>query len=225
MEDLLKLKQKSFNIMNNTVLIKEQTLFKANGEEGLHLWESSIALARWCLQNKLIFESKSVVELGSGCGLLGIAIAKYVECKEIVLTDYNDAVLENLKENISLNIKENKPITIMKLDWTSECNDNKTYDIVIGSELIYKGGPIKELVKTIKRLLSKEGICILSMPKKRMMTELFTSYIEEENLQIEGALLDSKEIVDEKISNNQKENKLFEPLNKEEIMIYNIKHK
>lgn len=100
-EQLMVLKEKEFNIVKNyTIKIKEQTLFKANGEEGLHLWESSVVLARWCFYNNKIFDNKKIIELGSGCGLLGLSIAKHSNAKEIVLTDHMDIVMHNLNENL-----------------------------------------------------------------------------------------------------------------------------
>ena len=62
MENLLKLKQKEIIITKDfSVKLKEQTLFKANGGEGLHLWEASVILSRNSIKNKEIFKNKNII--------------------------------------------------------------------------------------------------------------------------------------------------------------------
>ena len=79
-EELTKLKLKEIIIKPKelSVKIKEQTLFKADGGEGLHLWEASVVLSRYSLKHNSIFENKNIIELGCGCGLLGISILKEI---------------------------------------------------------------------------------------------------------------------------------------------------
>ncbi|EGT56738.1 hypothetical protein CAEBREN_09221 [Caenorhabditis brenneri] len=67
------------------------------GTTGLAVWQASADLANLfrLIPSK---EYKRVVELGSGCGVSGISVAKLSDC-QVVLTDYDDNVLELLKEN------------------------------------------------------------------------------------------------------------------------------
>ena len=83
--------------------LKEQTLFLANGDEGLHLWESAIVFARFIIKNSCLFEGKNVIELGCGCGLLGLTCLMYTKCNNLVFSDYQDTVLKNLITNIEMN--------------------------------------------------------------------------------------------------------------------------
>lgn len=258
MEKLITLKEKTFNIIDSgTVKVKEQTLFKANGEEGLHLWEAAVVLSRWSVINNSIFYNKRVLELGSGCGLLGIALLKYTDSKEVVFSDYIDSVIKNLNFNIKDNEDKHKHkntifevseikqkdsypnncvscyknrYNVIKLNWIDyqkydSLKEEEKYDIIIGTELVYQGGPLKELSCIISNLLKKEGgICYISMPKQRSMTGVFLDLLKENKLIIEEEQLNDDLLYKNKIINNKDEEKLFEDLKKMNIMLYKIKH-
>eukprot|EP01012_Entosiphon_sulcatum_P010591 TRINITY_DN16229_c0_g1_i1.p1 TRINITY_DN16229_c0_g1~~TRINITY_DN16229_c0_g1_i1.p1 ORF type:complete len:356 (-),score=62.49 TRINITY_DN16229_c0_g1_i1:390-1457(-) len=81
------------------IYIRELTL--AAGALGCAVWDGGVVLARWVFTNRALFAGKSVLELGSGCGLPGILAARY--CDTIVLSDYIDKVLDNLQYNVELN--------------------------------------------------------------------------------------------------------------------------
>ena len=112
-EELTKLKIKDIIIKPKSlsIKIKEQTLFKADGGEGLHLWEASVVLSRYSLKHNSLFQNKKIIELGCGCGLLGISILKEIPVQRYTFSDYNSSVLNNLKDNLKLNgfsLKHNK---------------------------------------------------------------------------------------------------------------------
>ena len=133
MEELLKLKEKNININKDlSVKLTEQTLFKADGGEGLHLWEASVVLTRYCLQNKEIFKNKNIIELGTGCGLLGISILQQIpSIGHYTFSDYQESVINNLKTNLIRNkLKENKKYDILKLDWRDYEKIDLKYDII-----------------------------------------------------------------------------------------------
>ena len=227
MEELLKLKE--INIFINkdlSVKLNQQTLFTADGGEGLHLWEASVVLTRYCLQNKDIFKNKSVIELGTGCGLLGISILKQIPLiSHYTCSDYQDSVLNNLNNNLAKNnLKDNKKYDILKLDWRDYEKIDLKYDIILGSELIYQGGFIKELAKLINKLLKDDGICYISMPEKRSMTNTFLGYIKECGLQYQSEFYDiNNEELFIGILKDKKENKkLFEDLKDMKLMLYKI---
>ena len=227
MEELLKLKQKEIYINKNlSVKLKEQTLFTADGGEGLHLWEASVVLTRYCLQNKNIFKNKNIIELGTGCGLLGISILKQIsDISHYSFSDYQDSVLDNLKSNIKLNkIKSDGKYDIIKLDWRDYDKINLKYDIILGSELIYMGACIQELAKSINKILKDDGICMISMPEKRSMTNTFLDYIKKCGLKYKKEYYDinNEELFADVLSNKKENSKLFENLKEMKLMLYTI---
>ena len=226
MEQLLKLKQKEIIITKDfSVKLKEQTLFKANGGEGLHLWEASVILSRYSVKNKEIFKNKNIIELGTGCGLLGISILNKTDCNHFTFSDYQDSVIDNLKDNINLNVikKYKDKYNILKLDWRDYDKVNDKYDIVIGSELIYQGGFIEELVKLINKILKDDGLCFISMPEERSMTKKFLSYIEENGLKWESEYYKDDDLFIPVLKDEKESKKLFENLKEMKLMLYTIK--
>lgn len=67
---------------------------------GLKVWESSHILNEYILQHSSLFENKVVLELGSGVGISGIALALYVKCKQVLVSDYDDEIISNMIKNI-----------------------------------------------------------------------------------------------------------------------------
>lgn len=229
-EKLMELSVKNIVVTEKiNIKISEQTLFKADGGEGLHLWESSIYLSRWCIKNHSIFKDKSVIELGSGCGLLGIVLLNYIDCSKLVLSDYLDNILDNLKRNVNLN-KNNfnekdyskKNFEIIQLDWR-KFEIKEKFDLILGTELIYKGGPLKELALLISCLLSDKGTCIISMPKKRSMTDEFKSHLDQFNLKFRDITDENDEDLKKLDVIENDKDKLFEKLNNFDVRIYEIK--
>ena len=229
-EDLTKLKCKEIIIKPKlSIKIKEQTLFKADGGEGLHLWEASVVLSRYTLKHNQIFENKKIIELGCGCGLLGISILKEIPVEKYTFSDYNTSVLNNLKDNLKLNgiSFDNKKIEIKQDDWKNYEKMANEYDIIIGTELIYKGGAVLELAKVIGKILKPDGKCFISMPRQRAMTKTFLEYCENEGLKWKSLALNEINDEEEKkylfcpVIKNDK-NKIFEDLSKMDLMLYEI---
>lgn len=86
-----------------TVLLKENRNKISQGTTGLNVWESALALSEWAIANTEIFRNKRVLELGAGTGLSSLVIGKCCSPKSIHITDGNERVIENLRENVSNN--------------------------------------------------------------------------------------------------------------------------
>ncbi len=70
---------------------------------GLALWLGSEVLCQHLVDNPNLVRGKSVLELGAGLGLCGIA-CHYLGANRVLLTDGDTDVLENLRHNVSLNV-------------------------------------------------------------------------------------------------------------------------
>lgn len=74
------------------------------------LWPSAFVLSQWLAANPSFVLSKRVLELGAGCGLSGLVAARLMKLhsspsqkSEVILTDFNKIVQENLLRNVTLN--------------------------------------------------------------------------------------------------------------------------
>eukprot|EP00592_Proboscia_alata_P013177 CAMPEP_0194388432 /NCGR_PEP_ID=MMETSP0174-20130528/98599_1 /TAXON_ID=216777 /ORGANISM="Proboscia alata, Strain PI-D3" /LENGTH=343 /DNA_ID=CAMNT_0039179711 /DNA_START=25 /DNA_END=1056 /DNA_ORIENTATION=+ len=122
------------------------------------VWETSYLLAKY-LESTLTIKSKSPIlqddvntgdelhknyplnrtlEIGSGCGLLGITLAALGLSRNVVLTEHTDVMpilVDNIKRNIQLGTVSPSQVTAQQLRW--ECSNE---DIASSSVSSNKGG-------------------------------------------------------------------------------------
>lgn len=113
-----------------TILISQVTVRQTSqGDVGYVMWPSAIVLSRWLLSNPENILGKSVLEVGAGCGLVGIAAARIFaqsscEVKKCVtITDVNDLVIDNIAKNIVLN-DVSDVACVAKLDFYEQTGKN-----------------------------------------------------------------------------------------------------
>uniref|UniRef100_A0A7S1YYY1 Calmodulin-lysine N-methyltransferase n=1 Tax=Ditylum brightwellii TaxID=49249 RepID=A0A7S1YYY1_9STRA len=113
------------------------------------MWPSAVILSRWLATNPNVLNGKSVLELGAGCGLCGLVAARIIQDqqhqqdhpekittelspsasgslhnnKSVILTDFNDTVLNNIDRNILLN-NVSSTSSIAKLDFYKQTGIN-----------------------------------------------------------------------------------------------------
>ncbi|CCG84181.1 protein of unknown function [Taphrina deformans PYCC 5710] len=106
---------------------------------GLKTWSTSFLLAR---RLSTIFpgparDCGSMLELGSGTGLVGIACARVLR-GHVTLTDYLDDITQNLRRNVHGNGITNGRVEW--LDWTRPGESSiyhESYDLVVASDFMY----------------------------------------------------------------------------------------
>lgn len=109
----------------------------------------------------------SVLELGCGCGMVGIALAQMRPRCEIYLTDLPEA-MGILEQNISVaQPAEGSSLTSTTLDWYDEVPfriRETVFDVILVSECTYNSDSLPALVKTLSSLvsISMEARIILS---------------------------------------------------------------
>lgn len=120
-----------------------------HGSTGCQLWPSSIALAQDLLRRPQLVADKSVVELGAGCGLLGIAVARLA--RRTILTDGDEEAVRNLQFNLEVNEPVwrcsasgeqacNREVSTKVLRWgeaEEEWPADDRAQVVIGSDILY----------------------------------------------------------------------------------------
>eukprot|EP00039_Didymoeca_costata_P029814 m.26525 g.26525 ORF g.26525 m.26525 type:complete len:322 (-) comp7805_c0_seq1:133-1098(-) len=145
--------------------IREEA-FAGQGERlGARVWPSADHLLRLCCIHESQFVGKRVLELGCGVGLNGIACAK-MGCASVVLTDYEDSILQNTQRNVESNNVVNVA-SVSKLDWRSISHTEsenservvpeKDFDIVIAADVIYDEWQASVLPKVIRNFLKPNG--------------------------------------------------------------------
>jgi predicted nicotinamide N-methyase len=155
---------------------------------GAKLWKSAAEVAHVCIEEKPreVLRNKRVLELGTGVGLLAIALAQSSLATEIITTDCDELALqlaeENLHENAQL-LANKTPIRLRYLDWRS-CNDEHIheqvqppFDTIVGSELLYGSEHAEQMAEAISAFLARPyGVCLIGQAvRDRAMVDRFAS--------------------------------------------------
>lgn len=109
-----------------------------------------------------------VLELGAGCGIVGVAFAQLVKC-DMLLTDLEDA-----QEILASNIRCATPLAgstlrAEVLDWSTSVDDssNANYDLVLVSDCIYNPDSSLHLVETLRQLATRTPSVLILVGFKR----------------------------------------------------------
>ncbi|KAF1914975.1 putative methyltransferase-domain-containing protein [Ampelomyces quisqualis] len=175
-------------------------IYEETGESiARHLWDAGITLS--CHIGRLLDcdspKSKPllpsgrpallrVLELGAGCGMVGIAIAQTVAKAQVLLTDLLEA-----REIVECNIKHASPaqgstLKFEKLDWDDELPlDLRTFssclNLVVAADCTYNPDSSPALVQTLKRLVnvSPEAVVAIAMKMRHASEEIFFDLMSE----------------------------------------------
>lgn len=172
----------SSNANANDIII-ELKGFHSDSEQiwnstGLTLWRSSQHLCDYLVEHSQELQHKRILEIGSGLGRCGILAHKLAQATEdadnvgnksaIYLTDGDTDTLMQLRANIEHNTgvnygsdSKNSEIVCHQLLWGKETAQkflsrhacDETFDIILGSDLIYVESVIEPLFETVQILL------------------------------------------------------------------------
>ncbi|XP_063328553.1 protein-lysine N-methyltransferase EEF2KMT [Pelmatolapia mariae] len=146
------------SLMENIALISE-------GTTGLVTWEAALYLAEWALENQQVFTGRTVLELGSGAGLTGIAVCRSCGPKRFIFSDFHSRVLQKLRDNVQLNglSEQTTPaVSVEKLDWTATSEEELREigaDVIIAADVVYDpdiAGSLAKLLSIVLRCSSVE---------------------------------------------------------------------
>lgn len=133
-------------------------VFDRCNQLGLRLWPAAELMAAWAIVEPARWSNATVVELGAGVGLLGLAVASFCSPRIVYITDGDDMVTQNLRYNVELNGLAN--CCAMGLDWTTFSSDSPLLNepdlIVIATDCMYDKGTATELAK-VMRLFADVG--------------------------------------------------------------------
>jgi hypothetical protein len=149
------------------------------GETGCWDWEAGFFLSEFIFNHPDLFRGKNILELGSGCGMAGVALAR-VAAASVVCTDGDVEALDNCLQNLRINglqvdeaaaapaalnssegAMEIQKIQVQRLRWEDDAanlfNTSSSIDIVLGADLTYDPVNIPPLIKILKEILLFEA--------------------------------------------------------------------
>jgi 2-polyprenyl-3-methyl-5-hydroxy-6-metoxy-1,4-benzoquinol methylase len=110
-----------------------------------------------------IEKEKEILEIGAGMGVTALFLSAFGH--KVTVTDYEEDALELLRMNVEHNGLNN--VSVKKLDWYKP-DLTQRYDIICGSELIYKERSIEPIINLFQRCLQPEGTVFLAHDLSRM---------------------------------------------------------
>jgi len=119
------------------------------------IWEASLVLADHLASQQM--KSKTLLELGAGLGATGIIAEKFGY--QVTSTEYDSHAFQFLQANAHHN--DCQTIDIKYLDWHKPQIDSP-FDIIVGSELIYKESDFKPLQALFHQHLKPHGEILLA---------------------------------------------------------------
>lgn len=176
-----------------------------------HLWDGSQALAHIIddtisLENSTTplplleyvlvsatYRRLTAIELGCGCGTVGIALAQSIPDCDVLLTDLPE-VDSLVKANISrLNPAINSKVSFHPLDWMAPLPKDvhaRVHDLIIVSECTYNTDTLQPLVDTLKALVTRspKAIIIVSTKTRHDSEAVFFDYMKEAEFVQDGSM-------------------------------------
>jgi hypothetical protein len=158
---------------------------------GGKVWDASLAFYEYLLgcPEFLSKECKSTLELGSGCGWLGMRLSSALPAMNITMSERGDlGALEWLNHNISLN--PDCRVDSVELDWANvpEPVITRHWDFIIGCELVYSYEGARLFTSVLHTLLRQPGaVCFYahSLNRFESVDELMFSEFARHNLNVE----------------------------------------
>ncbi|XP_010940383.1 uncharacterized protein [Elaeis guineensis] len=141
-------------------ILQSPSSMSTPGVTGAVMWDSGVVLGKFLEHavdsGRLVLQGKRVVELGSGCGLVGCIAA--LLGADVILTDLPDR-LRLLKKNVEDNVDEGNArgsARVSELTWGDELDaefiEPSPPEFVLGSDVIYSEGAVKDLLFTLRQL-------------------------------------------------------------------------
>jgi hypothetical protein len=160
-----------------SVVLRDGTIQDYDGV-GVQTWGSSAVLSKDLCSRPSVYglssspsESKriSVLEFGSGTGLVGLVAAQVLArqgvAADVVLTDFHQLVLDNLKNNVAANMKDLEDtrvnVGIRALDWEAvhggrvDRQEEELYDVCLGADIVYAPEHAAWLASCVRKFLRK----------------------------------------------------------------------
>ncbi|KAJ5810910.1 hypothetical protein N7447_010426 [Penicillium robsamsonii] len=152
-------------------LLKEPLLLKEDLKDGCggQLWPAGMTLAKYLLSRHAAdLSDKSIVELGAGGGLVGLAMARGCHLEQPVYITDQEPMFSLMKSNIQLNNLGPKA-TAAILNWGEPIPNHipSKPDVIIAADCVYFEPAFPLLITTLQDLLGPNSVCYFCYKRRR----------------------------------------------------------
>ncbi|KAG1052068.1 hypothetical protein G6F43_005775 [Rhizopus delemar] len=160
--------------LESPILLAQDT----SGGCGGMIWEAANVMIEYFIwkqkESEDFLTNKTVIELGSGTGLVGLTIAKiYSKVNKVILTDQLP-MMNLMLENIKLN-KLGHLVQAEILNWGEEIPNelSSNVDVILASDCVYLEIAFIPLIETLLALSTKDTLIYLAYKKRRKADKRF----------------------------------------------------
>ncbi len=163
-------------VKNLEPLVAELEEYGSNGVKHfpfwVKIWEASIVLTDRLVHMNLD-KGPEILEIGAGMGITGLFLGAFGH--RVTITDNNPDALSLVEKNAAHNGIQT--VKVASLDWHKPQN-RKTFEIICGSELIYRKSDVEPVIHILKQNLSPGGTAYLAHDISRMSMMAFLAEAE-----------------------------------------------
>jgi predicted nicotinamide N-methyase len=146
------------------------------------LWPAAEALSVFLNDHFKVIQNKSILELGCGLGYPSL-VASHLGAK-VLATDFHPNVEEYFFRNCRHSCIS---CDYQRLNWRADRNFERSFDIVMGSDVLYESKHANEVAEGLIRFLKPGGKILLSDPGRNYLQPFLSAmkekgFIEEMNL-------------------------------------------
>ncbi|KAG9248406.1 putative methyltransferase-domain-containing protein [Calycina marina] len=138
-----------------------------------HIWYEHLGQLP-SLRERLSHSNLRILELGAGCGIVGITLSTAIPSSQILLTDLPEAS-EILTHNLALLPQTRRKPTYQVLDWTEPLPPNvqsTIWDVVVVADCTYNPDVVPDLVATLGNIAAgNSNVLVLLAMKVRHESE------------------------------------------------------
>ncbi|KAJ6123646.1 hypothetical protein N7471_010963 [Penicillium samsonianum] len=152
-------------------LLKEPLLLKEDLKDGCggQLWPAGMALGKYLLSRHATdLSDKTIVELGAGGGLVGLAVARGCHLEQPIYITDQEPMFSLMKSNIQLNNLGPKA-TAAILNWGEPIPNQipSKPDVIIAADCVYFEPAFPLLITTLQDLLGPNSVCYFCYKRRR----------------------------------------------------------
>ena len=131
---------------------------QGDAQIGLRIWEAEICVLEWLEAHSDSVKGLSVLELGAGVGLAGVAAAERFGAQFVTLTDASPRALENLHV-IAQKSPRHDVIKVECLQWfdSEQVSAMRPHDFIIAADCVYDPKDIPALTNTLEAFFEKNS--------------------------------------------------------------------
>ncbi|KAK5133941.1 hypothetical protein LTR08_007061 [Meristemomyces frigidus] len=163
-------------LLSNRPLKLHEDLSKGVGGQA---WPAGLVLAKYLLRNKRDeLKQSSIVELGAGGGLVGLAIALGCRPNKVIHITDQEPMLALMRQNIDLNELDGA-VQASVYNWGSAPTGQipEYPDIVLAADCVYFEPAFPLLQQTLEDLIGPNTVCYFCFKKRRRADTQFMKAI------------------------------------------------